>query len=351
MRRVIFPAVLLCMPAGGVFAETAQSSGVSTLAVAGSSSTSPLVSAGGALGASADSPMTASRLLERLGEALETVPFRGRSIYLSGDQLTAVEIVHGVVDGETRERVVHLSGTPAEIVRKGDRITTLHPDASSDIRDTRSQALSAVLSMPDGWKGSGHYRLAEGGADRVAGRASRRVDILPLDQHRLGLQLWLDESTGLLLKSVILDRRGQALDIFEFVSLETGITLAAADFEPGEGVLRETPPAANRPAARRGSDWQTGWVPAGFESVPRALQSPASTVFSGSFSDGLAAFSVFVETLEGQKASEGSRQWGASVAVSRRAAAPAQDHLVTVVGEIPLETAMQVAASVHPLPR
>lgn len=307
----------------------------------------------------------ASRLLERLGDALQTVPFRGRSIYLSGDQLTAVEIVHGVVGGETRERVIHLSGTPAEIVRRGDSIIALHPDASSESRDTRSQALSAVLSTPEGWKGSGHYRLAEGGADRVAGRSAQRVDILPLDQHRLGLQLWLDDATGLLLKSVILDRRGQALDIFEFVSLETGLTLSAADFEPGDSVGRRAAPETRRVSAGReesgalsaaakasgASQWQTGWVPAGFERLSRALPATGPTVFAASFSDGLAAFSVFVESLEGQKAEEASRQWGASVAVSRRAAAPAEDHLVTVVGEIPLETAIQVAASVGHPPR
>jgi len=296
------------------------------------------------------SPVGASRLLERLGEALQSVPFRGRSIYLSGDQLTAVEILHGVVDGQTRERVIHLSGTPAEIVRNGNSVTTLHPDASAEIRDSRSQALSAVLSTPEGWKGSGHYRLAEGGADRVAGRTARRVDILPLDQHRLGLQLWLDDASGLLLKSVILDRRGQALDIFEFVSLETGVRLTAADFEPGDSVRRE---ASEAPAAGEVAPtvWQTGWVPAGFERMTRALPASGPTVFAASFSDGLAAFSVFVESLDGQKADEASRQWGASVAVSRRAATPAQDHLVTVVGEIPLETAMQVAASVGPRPR
>jgi sigma-E factor negative regulatory protein RseB len=296
------------------------------------------------------SSVDASRLLERLGDALQTVPFRGRSIYLSGDQLTAVEILHGVVEGQTRERVIHLSGTPAEIVRHGDSITTLHPDASSEIRDSRSQALSAVLSTPEGWKGSGHYRLAEGGPDRVAGRSAQRVDILPLDQHRLGLQLWLDDATGLLLKSVILDRRGQALDIFEFVSLETGVRLSAADFEPAASVRRDAPGAV---AAVRApvTAWQTGWVPAGFEPLSRALPASGPTVFAASFSDGLAAFSVFVESLEGQNAEEGSRQWGASVAVSRRAAAPANDHLVTVVGEIPLETAMQVAASVGPRPR
>lgn len=307
----------------------------------------------------------ASRLLERLGDALQTVPFRGRSIYLSGDQLTAVEIVHGVVGGETRERVIHLSGTPAEIVRRGDSIVTLHPDASSESRDTRSQALSAVLSTPQGWKGSGHYRLAEGGADRVAGRSAQRVDILPLDQHRLGLQLWLDDASGLLLKSVILDRRGQALDIFEFVSLDTGLTLSAADFEPGDSVRRRVAADANRvntgaadaaPLSAAGkassaSRWQTGWVPAGFERLSRALPATGPTVFAASFSDGLAAFSIFVESLEGQKAEEASRQWGASVAVSRRAASPAEDHLVTVVGEIPLETAIQVAASVGPRPR
>lgn len=295
---------------------------------------------------------TPTQWLQNMATALNETSFRGRSIYLSGDQLTSVEILHGIVDGEPWERVVHLSGEPAEILRKGDRVACLHPESVSELKDFRGGAnfkaatVPTAASFPRQWNTT-QYRLNDGPDDRIAGRSAKRIDILPVDRYRHGLHLWLDKETSLLLKSVIVDQRGRALDMFEFVSIETGVPLKAEDFEPANGLQWNAKAEDKIEVPEAVSHWQPGWLPVGFIVSSHVLRPTASAIFAQSYSDGLAAFTLFVEPLTTGDEMEGSRQHGATVAVSYRAPLPNENFRVTVVGEIPLETAMQVASSIQ----
>lgn len=302
------------------------------------------------------SSATPAQWLEKMANALQTTSFRGRSIYLSGDQLTTVEILRGVVNGETWERVVHLSGEPAEILRKGERIACLHPEGVSELKDTRlvpeiaSAAMTFASDLPERWNTT-QYRLHEGPDERVAGRPAKRIDILPADRFRYGLHLWIDKQTALLLKSVIVDQRGRALDMFEFVSIDVGLPLKDADFEPANGLQWLPASSGGADDAQVNRDWRLGWLPAGFKPFSHVLRPLSSAIFAQSYSDGVAAFTLFVEPIEENDEMEGSRQHGATVAVSYRAPAPNDKWRVTVVGEIPLETAMQVASSIQRNPK
>ena len=66
------------------------------------------------------------------------------------------------------------------------------------------------------------------------------------------------------------------------------------------------------------------------------------------FSDGLAAVSVFIEPLpQSRRVPEGLSRQGAVNIYTR----PLSDQLVTVLGETPPVTVMQIANSVSPKPR
>jgi sigma-E factor negative regulatory protein RseB len=67
------------------------------------------------------------------------------------------------------------------------------------------------------------------------------------------------------------------------------------------------------------------------------------------YDDGLARFSVFLEPLNGAKATDARTQLGPTAAVSRRLTTPKGDVMVTVVGEIPIGTAERIALSMRPL--
>jgi sigma-E factor negative regulatory protein RseB len=93
----------------------------------------------------------------------------------------------------------------------------------------------------------------------------------------------------------------------------------------------------------------TGWLvsnaPAGFFKVVelrRTLPGREHPVSQLIYSDGLASMSVFVEPNKPSRAAEASSEDGATTFFVR----PMGETLVSVLGEVPLATAQQVARSV-----
>ncbi|PIE41014.1 MAG: hypothetical protein CSA49_05625 [Gammaproteobacteria bacterium] len=265
---------------------------------------------------------------------------------LNGNQLNAVEVIHGVVDGQPWERIIHLTGAPAEILRRGERVSCLHRESSKHFHASSSR-LQALLKHQD-FTVPVNYILRKGGDGRVAGREAYRVDVLPKDKARYGYQFWLDKASGLLLKSVTVDRKGRGLEVFEFVSIDIRDAIDPAVFNPGEGLHWADKPQTELEAPVPQLNWKLSWLPTGFDlsgSEMRVVDGVAAS--TKVFTDGLAAFSVFLEKIDSRIHTEGTQTHGATTALSRRLPVKNGEYLVTVVGEIPMETAMQVAMAVR----
>ncbi|MCK5892892.1 MAG: MucB/RseB C-terminal domain-containing protein [Endozoicomonadaceae bacterium] len=97
--------------------------------------------------------------------------------------------------------------------------------------------------------------------------------------------------------------------------------------------------------------WAISWVPDGFsrksyrEIVSPASQKPVDSVF---YSDGTAAFSVLVEEEVTRVMSQYSEKYGTMAAVSMVFRNGDAYYNVTVVGDIPLDTAERIAVSITP---
>lgn len=298
--------------------------------------------------------VVAAQWLQKMVHAVKTENYQGRSIFHNGRRMMSLKIIHGMVDGEPWDRVVHLSGEPAEILRKGGKISCLHPESTvelsageNELASTKIPLLSAFnngeLAIPE------RYQLRLGREGRVAGRTVQLVNVIPVDRARYGYQLGLDKETGLLLKTVMLNRNGKALEVFEFVDIAVGGALSKEDFAPGKGVrwLETVQQDVRKSAPVDNVGWTAKWLPQGFDLAENGVRHiDGVDVNAQVYSDGLAAFTIFMEKLEHVENVDGSKQRGATVALSRRLAKPNDQYLVTVVGEVPMETAMQVAASV-----
>ena len=278
-------------------------------------------------------------------------------------ELAAFRIVHMVIDGVERERIVHLNGPRREVHRTGDQVAYL------------AQPGDSLLGAASGGRGNGleipgappsatyarvfarrfetvadYYDISIEGHGRVANRAAVHLRVSPRDADRLGYRLWLDAETGLLLRSELHDPSRANLEIFQFTSLKVGDAVDAQDLASpaGDGWVRVTSTATEASPPLK-SPWSAGWVPAGFELTGSTVQSPegrAPEVSMLTFSDGLAAFSVFVEVMPSTGAGHVMSRNGATVALTYRAASERGEHLVTVVGEVPVATAQRIAASV-----
>lgn len=308
----------------------------------------------------------AAQWLQKMVSAVKTENYQGRSIFHNGNRMMSLKIIHGNIDGELWDRVVHLSGEPAEILRKGGKINCLHPESTMELSAGADTLMEAKIPLLKAFNGDQlivpeRYQLRLGSEGRVAGRLVQLVNVIPVDRARYGYQLGLDKETGLLLKTVMLNRTGKALEVFEFVDIAIGGPLSKDDFAPGKGVKwmetatieqSTSKPATTATASKPTSasadvGWTAKWLPQGFDLAENGVRRVDGVEVNAQvYSDGLAVFTVFMEKLDQAVDIESSRQRGATVALSRRLAKPNDSYLVTVVGEVPMETAMQVAASV-----
>jgi len=103
-------------------------------------------------------------------------------------------------------------------------------------------------------------------------------------------------------------------------------------------------PAVTASVVQRMDGWQLGWRPEGFvpAAAPRSGKGQAVA-----FSDGLAAFSVFVEPAGPVSMPTGASLIGATTVYMHQVTEGDSAFLVTVVGELPPQTARQVAESVR----
>jgi sigma-E factor negative regulatory protein RseB len=173
------------------------------------------------------------------------------------------------------------------------------------------------------------------------------VALTPKDEHRYSHRLWLEKSTGLLVKSHVRDVDGAVLEHFQFTSLEITDDIPDAEFEiqtRGREITRSLDvEAARQSPVGRMSGWTLNWQPEGFvpAAVPRSGKGKAVA-----FSDGLAAFSVFVEPVTGLKMPTGASRIGATTVYMRELSVADRPFLIAVVGEIPPGTARKVADAV-----
>ncbi|TDJ43136.1 MAG: nucleoside transporter [Gammaproteobacteria bacterium] len=301
---------------------------------------------------------TPGEWLDGMNVAFAELDYDGVFSYYTGIELSTLRVTHVVQDGVQRERLVHLNGEPREIIRHGDEVACILQPGDS--------MLELASSIPSGPFARAFtrsfdeigdvYTMAFHGLDRVANREAVRLAVMPQDGDRYGYRLWIDTATGLLLRSELVDGNSARLEIFQFATLDVGgpIDVAVFDLRVGEGsVISHLTLGPHAQPRLEGGEmrWEATWLPAGFAMASwdiRRTPSNLKSINTLMYSDGLAAFSVFIEAMPLAGAGEMVSRYGATVAVTNLIMGPDDErHLVTVVGEVPTETARRVALSVR----
>jgi sigma-E factor negative regulatory protein RseB len=286
--------------------------------------------------------LEASDWLLRLAHAEQHQSFNGTFVYERSGSFSTHRIWHRVgEDGSVQEHLLQLDGPEQEVLRVNDQVQCLSGGLALQVASGSWSARTPSLDKLQQW-----YDLRLMGDSRVAGRSAVVIAVVPRDQHRLGFELHLDRETGLPLKSLLLNEKGQQLERFQFTSFDNApfdqakLTPSADCKAPEQGLV----------AKLNEGHWRSEWLPPGF-ALEQMLESDSSasaeSVSSIMYGDGLARFSVFLEPLGGVDVEEMRSQLGPTVAVSKRISTEEGDVMVTVVGEIPLGTAERVALSMR----
>lgn len=306
-----------------------------------------LISQGAAAGS--ETSEQARQWLTRMASAAIAVSYEGTFVYLQGPHLETMHIVQNADIG--RQRLSSLNGMHREVVVSSEYGVCLLPNQRLAFNAPGRHGLGAPMGSPEDLdRLEGLYAFALAGTDRVAGHPVQVVDLVPRDALRYGYRLWLEESTGVLLRSALLDEHQGVLEQLMFTNVRFGEVPSI----PGDaGALEGEGDADKEPAGSRGQeggDWVLDELPAGYSQVmqTRYLRNDGSETEHIVVSDGLATVSVFVESIpeQGAPVLEGDSRLGAMSAFGR----VVDGHQVLVVGEAPQGAVKLISAAVRRAP-
>ena len=281
--------------------------------------------------------------------AAHQTDYSGVFVYQYDNHVETSRITHVVeADGEY-EKLESLDGPKREIIRHHGEVWCLinHKMVQMDSRQIRSTFPAllpeqlAVLAE--------NYHARQVGTERVAGYNAQVIMFKPKDNLRYVHKMWAHTGSGLLLKAAVLGDKNRTIEQYAFTQLQIGGNIDRSWI--GETTRNHEQPAAASGQAKGGTPVNSGWVvdalPAGFRKImeiSRPMRDRHAPVTQIVYSDGLSAISIFIEPDDGDEDDvEGLISRGAVNLYHR----VVNDHLVTVVGEVPPRTVMQVLGSMR----
>lgn len=287
--------------------------------------------------------------LNRAASAARQLNYSGTIVYQHGGHVETSRLVH-VADGAGEfEKLVNLDGPAREVIRTQDEVRCYYPDAKVVRIEPRTfRNIFPSLSTQQQHSLLDFYELRKAEAARVAGIEAQAYLFVPRDALRYAHKFWADPATGLLLKARVLNEANDVVEQFAFTDIVIGGRIDRSAVRPTwssvppDWQVREGGPGD---LEAKDTGWDVGKVPPGFTKVVegyRSLRGKRAPVAHLVFSDGLVAISVFVEPMGGAPHPIGSVQQGGTNIFMRQL----DDHLVTVLGEVPAATIRQIANAV-----
>lgn len=294
--------------------------------------------------------------LQTIAFAAHQTNYSGTFIYQYGNHVETSRITHiSNQDGE-QEKLESLDGPHREVIRDNDEVWC-SADGHKPIRlinHHKDRAFPALL--PEQLTAlNRNYRIAIGEKARVAGFSTQSIVFKPKDNLRYTHKFWAQLDSGLLLKAAVLDEHNHVVEQYAFTEVNIGGNIKPdwtvpdrlANASPAQPVNLARLPKAGEVVASSG--WKVDDLPAGFHKIMemrRSMHGKKAPVLHMVFSDGLAAISVFIEKA-GDDADDANPSLTSQGAIQIYSKVLDDGHLVTVVGEVPPRTVMQVADSVR----
>ena len=283
--------------------------------------------------------------LRKMHDATQKLSYTGTFVYQNGGRSETSRITRYVDSAGDIERLEVMDGMPREIVRTKDTVRCYLPGARLVKVDRRTERDFPALLPERITALARHYDISLGEQRRIAGYDCQAVVLTPRDNLRYGYKLYADTHSGMLLRAVTVDAAGEQVEQFTFTQLSIGGV--TRDMVRSRHASREwrVEDAAAAPARLAG--WGLSSELPGFQKVIELKRRLGESRSAGQvvYSDGLAAVSVFIESLEGRSdpVRTGLSSMGAIHIYTREVA----NHMVTVVGEAPAASVQRIANAVE----
>ena len=291
--------------------------------------------------------------LNKMHSAAHTLNYQGVFVYGQHNQLSSMKIIHSSGEKGERERLISLDGNGREVIRDNKKVTCYLPGKKSVVVEKERADSQFPPRFPMSMTViEQNYTLLLAGKGKVAGYSAQKININPKDNLRYGYRLWVEEKTGLLLKTHLLVNNGEPVEQFMFTQLAfynhiPEKLLQSEQAGAIENIHKED--SMHEVHAEQKStteNWQVSNMPNGFKrDLQRMTYMPKNSmpVEHLVLTDGLTTISVFIEEKQDSKDNLlGGSSMGAVHAFGRELS----KHHVTVVGEAPFKTVKMIGESV-----
>jgi len=291
--------------------------------------------------------------LKTMTVAAHQTNYSGVFVYQSGGRVEMSRITHvSDADGE-HERLEGVGGDRRELIRDNDQVW-LYTDGHKVRVDKRQIKRAFPALLPEQLSIlKENYSVSRAEEDEVAGYPAHAVVFLPRDNLRYARKMWAHSDSGLLLKAVVLNDRGYVIEQYAFMQLNIGNNVDRKWIVPEKSSASEIAkelhlsPLPKVELLEDSCGWQVDALPPGFRKIlemRRPFRGNKEQVIQMVFSDGLAGISVFVEKVEDASSIHSGLSGQGAAHVYNRIVG---GNLVTVVGEVPSRTVIQVGDSVR----
>ncbi|MDB9734463.1 MucB/RseB C-terminal domain-containing protein [Porticoccaceae bacterium] len=281
----------------------------------------------------------ADELVKGMIEASKTLNYSGLVTYEKAGRLKTSKMLHLIRENNIFEQLIHLDGPAGQFSwRRIDENCGL-----GRAQGAETGALS-TLDSSSFERLTASYSFEIRGQSRVAGREATSLLLKPKDNFRLPYFVAIDNQSNLMLMSVILNQVGKPLERFQFVEIQVGGDLDSMSIDDAGVNVEDS--CAMESAQQPLDDWIVGWVPPEFF-LTDSEKEPLTGQSVMNFSDGLSAFTVFIESVQtSKKIPPFTFNQGATTAISSKLKYKGDEFTVSVVGEIPTDSAKKIVQSV-----
>ncbi|NNM53012.1 MAG: hypothetical protein HKM02_12445 [Pseudomonadales bacterium] len=280
-------------------------------------------------------------LWQRMQVAAHQLNYEATLIMVSHRRVSTLRRVHVRVGGHEWQRLVSLDGERREVqagqgmamLFEGNGLATLMQGQEPTAATMNPSPLPMTFYITN-------LRLHR----RVGGRSSRELLLQPRDTWRYGLNLWVDDATGLLLRAEV-TQGGHRLLVLSVTGLQVGPEVGLSEYKRAArhgSVL--THPMSQAPCL----PWSVQ-LPPGFQQVKihhKAIN--GAMVDEARYSDGLASVSVFVTKAPAvlpQYQQPRLHHWGAMTTAEQWRQGGKNSFLVSVLGNVPARTVLQMLST------
>jgi sigma-E factor negative regulatory protein RseB len=286
----------------------------------------------------------AEALLLDMNQASQKLDYEMSYILIRKNGIEPLLYRHVVSEKSQLAHLIYLSGPIREVIKRNNEVSYIEPgNEPFSVKSTSMVAPLIPMLHSNVKELSEFYDFVKIGRGREAGTACQVIRIVPKDGLRYSYVLWVSEHNHLPLRADLVDRDGEILEQYRTISYSVSDKLAKLMAGLNDVHL---PAVLSLPGSEiKSSFWSVGWVPNGFVSKELSRYRMAMTdkvVENQMFSDGLFSFSVYVVDLDNQSLKTQLIRQG-----RRTLHSVIKGHNeISVIGDIPPETAKRIAQSV-----